>query len=352
MKSTQAGGSTSPAIATPLHTGYVWVISAAAALGGLLFGYDWVVIGGAKPFYETYFQLNSQELIGWANSCALIGCLIGSIVSGFVSDRFGRKKLLIVSALLFTLSSVLTGWAWSFPSFITWRILGGIAIGIASNVSPTYIAEVSPAMWRGRLVSLNQLTIVIGILAAQIVNWLIAQQVPAGASAEQIRTSWNGQFGWRWMFTAVAVPSLIFLFSSLLIPESPRWLVKNRNREQARATLVEIGDQRYADDALTEIETALAAESENSFRRNELLSPPVLRILGIGVFLAVLQQWSGINVIFNYAEEVYRNGGYGISGVMFNIVITGAINLVFTLVALGFVDRFGRRPLMLFGCAG
>jgi sugar porter (SP) family MFS transporter len=164
--------------------------------------------------------------------------------------------------------------------------------------------------------------------------------------------SWNGQFGWRWMFTAVAVPSLIFLFSSLFIPESPRWLVKNGKREQAHATLAKIGDHTYADDALTEIETALAAESEHSFRRNELLSPPVLRILGVGVFLAVLQQWSGINVIFNYAEEVYRNAGYGISGVMFNIVITGAINLVFTLIALGFVDRFGRRPLMLFGCAG
>jgi SP family xylose:H+ symportor-like MFS transporter len=352
MKSTQAGSSTPPAIATHVHSGYVWAISTAAALGGLLFGYDWVVIGGAKPFYETYFRLNSQELIGWANSCALIGCLMGSIVSGVVSDRFGRKKLLIVSALLFAVSSVLTGWAWSFSSFITWRILGGVAIGIASNVSPTYIAEVSPAMWRGRLVSLNQLTIVIGILGAQIVNWLIAQQVPAGANAEQIRTSWNGQFGWRWMFTAVAVPSLIFLFSSLLVPESPRWLVKNRKREQARATLVKIGDQRYADNALTDIGTALAAESERSFRRNELLSSPVLRILGIGVFLAVLQQWSGINVIFNYAEEVYRNAGYGISDVMFNIVVTGAINLVFTLVALGFVDRFGRRPLMLFGCAG
>ncbi len=352
MKSTQLGSSTSIAAATHLHYGYVTLISAAAALGGLLFGYDWVVIGGAKPFYETYFRLNSQELIGWANSCALIGCLIGSIISGFVSDRFGRKKLLILSALLFAASSVLTGWAWSFSSFIMWRILGGVAIGIASNVSPTYIAEVSPAMWRGRLVSLNQVTIVIGILGAQIVNWLIAQQVPAAATAEQIRTSWNGEFGWRWMFTAVAVPALIFLFSSLFIPESPRWLVKNRKREQARATLVKIGSERYADDALAEIETALAAESEHSVQRNELLSPAVLRILGVGVFLAVLQQWSGINVIFNYAEEVYRNAGYGISGVMFNIVITGAINLVFTLVALGFVDKFGRRPLMLFGCAG
>jgi sugar porter (SP) family MFS transporter len=352
MKSAQTTGVASAAAVTHLHSGYVWLISAAAALGGLLFGYDWVVIGGAKPFYEAYFRLTSQEAIGWANSCALIGCLAGSIVSGAISDRFGRKKLLILSAILFAISSVLTGWAGSFASFIAWRMIGGVAIGIASNVSPTYIAEVSPAMWRGRLVSLNQLTIVVGILAAQIVNWLIAQQVPAGASAEQIRISWNGQFGWRWMFTAVAVPSLIFLISSVFVPESPRWLVKNGKRERARGTLVKIGDQRYADDALNEIETALATESEHSIHHNELFTPAILRILGIGIFLAVLQQWSGINVIFNYAEEVYRNAGYGISGVMFNIVITGAINLVFTLVALGFVDRVGRRPLMLFGCAG
>jgi SP family xylose:H+ symportor-like MFS transporter len=352
MKSSPAIGPTSFTSATYLHSSYVWVISTAAALGGLLFGYDWVVIGGAKPFYEAYFGLTSQELIGWANSCALIGCLIGSVISGAVSDRFGRKKLLTVSALLFAVSSVLTGWAGSFASFIGWRMIGGVAIGIASNVSPTYIAEVSPALWRGRLVSLNQLTIVVGILGAQILNWLIAQQVPAGANPEQIRSSWNGQFGWRWMFTAVAVPSLIFLISSLFVPESPRWLVKNGKREEAHATLAKIGDEHYADDALTEIETALAAEVQHSSQGRELLSPAILRILGIGVFLAVLQQWSGINIIFNYAEEVYRNAGYSISGVMFNIVITGAINLAFTLVALGFVDRVGRRPLMLFGCAG
>jgi MFS family permease len=134
MKAIQTGRPAAPVAAIHLHSGYVWVISAAAALGGLLFGYDWVVIGGAKPFYEAYFRLGSQELIGWANSCALIGCLAGSIVSGAISDRFGRKKLLIASALLFAVSSVLTGWAWSFGSFITWRMIGGVAIGIASNV--------------------------------------------------------------------------------------------------------------------------------------------------------------------------------------------------------------------------
>jgi SP family xylose:H+ symportor-like MFS transporter len=251
------GARGSTAIAVHLHSGYVWLISSVAALGGLLFGYDWVVIGGAKPFYETYFQLNSEQLIGWANSCALVGCFVGSAVAGKISDHFGRKKLLILSALLFAISSVLTGWAFSFSAFITWRIVGGIGIGLASNASPTYIAEVSPAMWRGRLVSLNQLTIVIGILAAQIVNWKIAQPVAPGATPADIAGSWNGQFAWRWMFTAVAVPSSVFLFSALFLPESPRWLAQRRRTEQAFRTLAHIGGDAYAAAALNEIEESL-----------------------------------------------------------------------------------------------
>lgn len=345
------GAPGSTAIAVHLHSGYVWLISSVAALGGLLFGYDWVVIGGAKPFYETYFQLNSEQLVGWANSCALVGCFVGSAVAGKISDHFGRKRLLILSALLFAISSVLTGWAFSFSAFITWRIIGGVAIGLASNASPTYIAEVSPARWRGRLVSLNQLTIVIGILAAQIVNWQIAQPVAPGATPAEIAASWNGQFAWRWMFTAVAVPSCVFLFSAFFLPESPRWLAQRRRTGQAFRTLAHIGGDSYATAALTEIEESLTEDSGRMLKRSELFSPAIRRILITGVVLAVLQQWSGINVLFNYAEEVYRNAGYGVSDVMFNIVITGAINLVFTLVALGFVDRFGRRPLMLFGCA-
>jgi MFS transporter, SP family, xylose:H+ symportor len=330
----------------------VWVISAVAALGGLLFGYDWVVIGGAKPFYESYFQLNSAEQVGWANSCALIGCLVGSIVTGWMSDRFGRKKLLLLSAVLFAVSSYLTGWANTFAAFIAWRIIGGVAIGIASNVSPTYIAEVSPAALRGRLVTLNQLTIVVGILAAQIANWLIADRVPEGATEAMIRISWNGQRGWRWMFTAVAFPAVVFFLSTMFIPESPRWLAKAGLIEQARRVLARIGGQRYGNEALHEIQSALGAEARAGLPWRELLSPGVFNILLIGVVLAVLQQWSGINIIFNYAEEVYRSAGYGVSNTLFNIVITGTINLVFTTVAFSLVDRFGRRALMLYGCAG
>ena len=350
---TGASSSDSPTILNAqFNAGYVWLISLVAALGGLLFGYDWVVIGGAKPFYEKYFQLTSEQLVGWANSCALLGCLVGSVLSGAVSDRLGRKKLLILSALLFALSSIATGWATTFSSFIMWRICGGVAIGIASNVSPTYISEVSPPQWRGRLVSLNQFTIVIGILAAQIVNWLIADPVPTGATAEMIRESWNGQFGWRWMFTAVAVPSAVFFASAFFVPESPRWLARNAQRLRASGVLARIGGPLYAESVLAEMDQAEAPSAAVGVEWGELFQPFALRLLGIGIFLAVLQQWSGINVIFNYAEEVYRTAGYGVSDILFNIVITGTINLVFTLIALGFVDRFGRRPLMLFGCAG
>ena len=337
---------------------YVWLISWAAAMGGLLFGYDWVVIGGAKPFYEKYFHLDSEQLIGWANSCALLGCLLGSMVAGWMSDRFGRKRLLVSSAVLFAVSSAFTGLAATFLTFVCWRIVGGLAIGIASNVSPTYIAEVSPARWRGRLVSLNQMTIVIGILAAQVANWLIAERVPENASAEMIRQSWNGQLGWRWMFAAVVVPSVVFFVAALFVPESPRWLMKIGKPVQARIILRRIGGEAYAENAVSEIESTLGSEGGQAVRWADLLAPGVSKALIIGVVLAVLQQWSGINVIFNYAEEIYRNAGYGVSGILFNIVITGTINLICTLIALTFVDKLGaaaanalrlrgRRPISL-----
>ena len=342
--------------AAVLNLKYIWTISLVAALGGLLFGYDWVVIGGAKPFFEKFFQLDSKELSGWANSCALLGCLVGSLISGVLSDKLGRKILLLASAVLFGVSSVLTGWASTFPLFVIWRILGGVAIGMASNLSPMYIAEVAPAHLRGRLVAINQLTIVVGILGAQIVNWLIAVKlphaVPDGASAELIRQAWNSNFGWRWMFTAVTAPSLLFLIGAWLIPESPRWLVKNGRADRARRILARIGGESYAAAQVDDIQQTIAAEEVRRVCFADLLEPRLRTILLVGVTLAVLQQWSGINSIFNYAEEIYREAGYGIADIMFNIVITGTINLVCTLVAIGSVDHFGRRILMLVGCAG
>jgi MFS transporter, SP family, xylose:H+ symportor len=332
---------------------YVWGIAVVAALGGLLFGYDWVVIGGARQFFEIYFRLHNASAVGWANSCALAGCFAGSLMAGALADRYGRKPVLLISAVLFAVSSVLTGWAQSFSAFIVWRIAGGVAIGLSSNISPLYIAEVSPAAHRGRLVSVNQFAIVIGILLAQIMNWLIAAPVDEHLSPAAALASWNVQFGWRWMFTVVAIPATVFLIASFSIPESPRWLLLRNRREEAVNVLQRVTGS--ADAAATEaasIDVALRQERNSKAGWSGIFQPGVRRILLIGVALAVLQQWSGINILFNYAEEIYRTAGPGTSRIFLDIVITGAINLLFTLVAMAFVDRLGRRPLMLIGCCG
>ena len=337
----------------PRATGYVWGIAVIAALGGLLFGYDWVVIGGARQFFEIYFHLNNAAAVGWANSCALVGCFAGSLIAGTLGNRYGRRPVLLISAVLFAVSSVLTGWAFSFSMFIVWRIVGGVAIGLSSNISPLYIAEVSPASHRGRLVSLNQFAVVIGILLAQIVNWQVAAPVPEHSSAQALLTSWNVQFGWRWMFTAVAIPALIFLAASFAIPESPRWLLLRGGAEQALRTLRKIGGtDEYASAEFLAISVALRDEETRTANWLGLLQPGVRTVLMIGIVLAVLQQWSGINILFNYAEEVFRSAGLGVNHIFLDIVVTGAINLIFTLIAMAVVDRLGRRPLMLVGCIG
>ena len=336
---------------TRYRKGYLWGISLVAALGGLLFGYDWVVISGADLFYEKYFHLVSANEIGWAKSCALVGCLLGALLSGGLSDRLGRKRLLLASAFLFAVSSVGTGMAGSYLVFVAWRIVGGAAIGLASNLSPMYIAEVAPAEIRGRLVSMNQLTIVIGIVMAQLANWLIAQPVPSGATAADILNSWNGQHGWRWMFAATAAPSLLFLLGLLFVPESPRWLARKGRLEPARAVLARIGGVDYADQALREIEQTVASETAR-VNFSELLAPRMRKLLWFGVVVAFLQQWCGINVIFYYAKDVFAAAGYQVSDILLNIVIVGLANLTFTFVAIAAVDRIGRRALMLVGWVG
>jgi SP family sugar porter-like MFS transporter len=331
---------------------FIWATTLVSAMGGLLFGYDWVVIGGAKPFYEKFFGLTTPSQIGWAMSSALVGCLVGSLVSGGLSDRFGRKRLLILAGFLFTGTGILTALAPNFSFFIGNRLLGGVAIGLASNLSPMYIAEISPAAMRGKFVSVNQLTIVIGILAAQLVNWLIAEPVPTGATAADILASWNGQTGWRWMFGAEAVPAFLFFLLMFLIPESPRWLVKNGREAEAEKILARVGGTGFAGQALGEIRDTLATGEIRKVRFRSLFGPGLAKVLVVGVVLAVYQQWCGINVIFYYAQEIFTAAGYGVSGVLFNIVITGTVNLIFTLIAIRLVDRLGRKPLMMAGSAG
>ncbi|WP_294748401.1 MFS transporter, partial [uncultured Prevotella sp.] len=240
-------------------------------MGGLLFGYDWVVIGGAKPFYELYFGITDSPVMqGVAMSTALVGCLVGAMVAGAAADRWGRKPLLTTAAVLFTVSAVGTGLFNDFTLFNIARFVGGIGIGVASALSPMYIAEVSPANIRGRLVSLNQMTIVLGILAAQIVNMLLARDT--SVVAEQ---AWNVAWGWRWMFWAETLPAALFLVMSLFIPESPVF----------KKLKVESGKLKVN-------------KQEEGLK--ELMKGRYARVLVLGLVIAVFQQWCGTNVIFNY----------------------------------------------------
>lgn len=330
------------------NTSYLLLISLVSAMGGLLFGYDWVVIGGAKIFYEPFFGLEaSAALRGWAMSSALTGCLAGALLAGAWSDRYGRKKMLIIASILFTVSAYGTGAVDSFSWFIIYRIIGGFGIGIASNISPIYIAEVAPASVRGKFVSLNQLTIVLGILLAQLANWRIGEYYATSAgtlSPESIEQAW------RWMFWMELIPAGLFFLLSFVIPESPRWLAVNRKEEQARKVFARINGESYANHAVEEIRQLAAREEKTDWRT--LLQPNLRKVLIIGIVLAVFQQWCGINVIFNYAHEIFSAAGYAVSDVLMNIVVTGVTNVIFTFVAIYTVDRWGRRALMFVGSAG
>lgn len=331
---------------------YLLSLALTSALGGLLFGYDWVVIGGAKPFYELFYQIQDiPNLQGWAMSSALVGCIFGALTSSILSDRYGRKQPLILAAALFMLSAWGSGAANDFHWFIIYRVIGGVGIGIASTLSPMYIAEIAPAHLRGRFVSINQLTIVAGILAAQICNYLIADPIPDEYTSAEILVSWNGLTGWRWMFWAELVPATAFFVLLFLVPKSPRFLIKNHKVELAEQILSKIGGATYAKAEVSQIQASFSQDSEK-VRLQDLNTPSLRPILLLGIVLAVFQQWCGINIIFNYAEEIFTSAGYSVGDMLFNIVITGSVNLIFTLVAMRTVDSLGRKKLMLFGSGG
>ena len=304
------------------NRGFLYFICAVSAMGGLLFGYDWVVIGGAKPFYELYFGISDSPLLqGVAMSTALVGCLIGAMVAGAAADKYGRKPLLIVAAVLFTVSAIATGLFNDFTLFNIARFIGGMGIGVASALSPMYIAEVSPTEIRGRMVSLNQMTIVLGILAAQVVNMLLARDTSVAESQ-----AWNLEWGWRWMFWAETLPAALFLLMSFFIPESPVYL-------RMKAAM-------------------MSQQTEREAGLKELMQSKYAKVLLLGLVIAVFQQWCGTNVIFNYAQEIFVGAGFDVDGMFINIVITGIANVIFTVVALYTIEKWGRRTLILLGAGG
>ena len=334
-----------------LNQRFIYFICVVAAFGGLLFGYDWVVIGGAKPFYEVYFGItDSAANQGLAMTMALLGCMIGASICGSLADRIGRRKLLILSSLIFFFSAIATGAFNNFNAFLFARFVSGIGIGVASGLSPMYIAEVAPSKIRGRLVSLNQMTIVLGILGAQITNWLIADDIEGGVI---VLESWNAQMGWRWMFWAAAVPAVFFFVLALFIPESPRWLALKgkQSSEKAMHILEKIGGSDYAREEMTSIERA-NAEAASAAGLSTLLTRPFRKVMLLGIFIAVFQQWCGTNVIFNYAQEIFQSAGCDVGDVLFNIVVTGVANVIFTILAIFTIDKWGRRTMMLLGAGG
>jgi MFS family permease len=354
--------------------GYVYLLACVAALGGLLFGYDTAIISGAIGFLTTCFDLDPAFEKGWAASSVLLGCAAGAAVAGALSDRLGRKKMLILAGVFFLVSALGTALPQSVRVFVVFRIVTGLAIGAASISSPMYIAEISPARMRGKMVSINQFAIVAGILVAYFVNYSIAahgnsidRAVVSSSAAEQgapldvakrgqspgqlrpVAKGWNAEQGWRWMFGLGACPALLFLGMLLVVPESPRWLTKQGRTQEAMATLVRVNGDAVARAELAAIEQAIATESSSL---GQLIQPGMRVALVIGITLAVLQQITGINVFLYFAPEIFKKMGSAVGVALFNTVIVGAVNMAFTVVAIRTVDWLGRKPLMLIGSAG
>jgi len=372
-----------------------------ATLGGVLFGYDTAVISGAIGFMEAYFQFTPAQT-GWAAGSALVGCVLGAVMAGTLSDRLGRKKVLMISALLFLISAIgsampkevteflLTGYPFFgehyrlglsdssvYPLFVDYRILGGLGVGAASMTSPMYIAEISPARIRGRLVSLNQFAIIFGMLLVYFVNYFIVggsvdkvwdqvaglyhglfgsgvDAVPTTAAAvssaaDAAADAWNQTTGWRWMFGSESIPAGMLLVLMFFVPETPRFLAAKGKKEKALAILTRVNGRAEAQNELCEIENAISQETDSIFM---LLKPGMIAVLLIGVSLAVLQQVTGINVFLYYAPEIFKQLGAGTDVALLQTIVVGAVNLLFTVLAIWTVDRLGRKPLMIVGSFG
>lgn len=320
-----------------LNLGYILLISLVAAFGGFLFGYDTAVVSGAIGFLKAHFGLSS-ELTGWAASSVLVGCMFGAMFGGPLGDRFGRKASLLLCAALFAASSVASAVPATLGQFAWARFAGGLAIGAASILSPIYIAEISPERFRGRLVALYQLAIVVGILIVFFVNLQIQRM------GDDV---WNIDTGWRWMFGSLVLPSAVFGVLLLFVPESPRWLMKAGLDGRALEILDRIGGPDNAAREIAEIRAALAQEEG---RWSELFMA-YRRPLVIGALLAVCSQLSGINTVMYYAPEIFKAAGAGRDAAFGQTVTVGAINVLFTFVAIALVDRAGRRPLLIVGTA-
>ncbi len=316
------------------NTSYILGISFISALGGYLFGFDFAVISGALPFLQKQFSLDSYWE-GFATGSLALGAIVGCLVAGAVSDKYGRKPGLLLAAAIFALSSLAMAFSPSRDLFSASRFCAGIGVGMASMLSPMYIAEISPAHLRGRMVAINQLTIVIGILITNLVNYTLRN---------------NGEDAWRWMFGLGFVPSALFFIGALWLPESPRWLMRAKKDGMAKLILQKIGDRNFAEESLRDIERSLIGITKTNY--SDVFRKAVLPAVLLGIGLAVFQQFCGINTVFNYAPKIFQSIGASQDDQLLQTVFIGGVNLAVTILAMLLVDRLGRKPLMLIGAGG
>ena len=316
------------------NSAYIIRISFISALGGYLFGFDFAVISGALPFLQQQFGLDAYWE-GFATGSLALGAIIGCLIAGNIADKLGRKKGLLVAAALFFISALCMAFSVNKDVFIASRLLAGIGVGMASMLSPMYIAEIAPADVRGRMVAINQLTIVIGILITNIVNYSLRNM---------------GNDAWRWMFGLGIIPSGLFFMGALTLPESPRWLVNVARKEEALKILRKIGNDIFAESTLSSIQSSSTGITKQGY--SAAFKKGVLHAVMIGIGLAVFQQLCGINVVFNYTPRIFQSIGVSQDNQLLQTVFIGVVNLVFTLLAMLLVDKLGRKPLMLIGAAG
>ena len=316
------------------NASYILVLSFISALGGYLFGFDFAVISGALPFLKDKFNL-TEYWEGFATGSLALGAMIGCVAAGKIADKKGRKPGLLIAASIFGISSLFMAFAPGRDFFIASRFVAGIGVGMASMLSPMYIAEIAPAEYRGRMVAINQLTIVLGILITNLVNYSLRN---------------NGDDAWRWMFGLGALPSLLFFIGVLWMPESPRWLAQNGNSEKASNILVKIGGIDFSNKTISEIQRSVSSVTKVKF--SAIFEKNVLPAVLIGIGLAVFQQLCGINVVFNYTATLFESIGASKDDQLLQTVFIGGVNLLFTLLAMVLVDKLGRKPLMLLGAGG
>lgn len=314
--------------------GKLFLYTIVAALGGFLFGFDTAVINGALPFFRAHFQLN-DVMEGWAMSSAIIGCILGAIGIGRPGDKYGRRQMLKVTALLFLISAIGTGLATNITLFVIFRIIGGLAVGSASVLSPMYISEVAPPAYRGRFTILFQLSLVVGILVAFATDLALIN---------------TGENNWRWMFISETVPALVFFILLFFVGRSPRWLVKKGLPEEALAVIKSTSNGNNPEVILTEIQQSINNEVVEHIKY--LFKKPFLKLVIIGILLGMFNQFTGIAIVMIYSSDIFRAAGFATGSAILQTVIVGATNLTFTILAMLFIDRLGRKFMLLFGSLG